>query len=906
MRHIAAQYFLNTDLREEELREQAKLLCEAGYEEIFLHARAGLKTPYLSRAWFDAVGTVVGELQKYGVKFSIWDEDNFPSGLAGGRITGAFPELRASRLEFKVFEGKPGEEILEFFPEKSFLLKCFVVEESGEIADISEHCGTLRSEWGATRTTVSSYSPYGQLPLPHRRRSMNRTAPALRFTPERPCRVVAVVIVHGFESLHDTDLLNAETTKRFIEFTFDPYKKALGPALLREAGSASFFDEPAPDGDFPWTRGFPEEFEKRRGYDLLPLLPHLALDISDESAKIRCDYRTTLHELLCENYLSRLKTYLNAEGLLSAGHLTRSEWLSFANTRWPDELRCLKYTDIPCGDPLGGAVGRAGSTAHHLGLKAVASAARLFGCKAAGADAFAVGGDGVSLRDLKFLADYHLAMGITWFNIHGLDYTIEGERFDEAPPTLFYQHGQWPHMPAFLAYLKERCEALTGEHVCLLEMLYPDTMLKSLKPGDSLPDEALHNTAESLLSHQLDFELIDETTLAEQSPEKFAALRPFFLAAHTTRIVGSTAEFLERYAQAGGTVILTGAVPRIIDRPGAPEWAFGKERLADDFIPLLPPSPLAGPGKEAVLLRQVRKEDGSVITFLFNRADTVFDGTFAGKPLHLEPREAKLDSEIEEPPSPAPMTLRPEKWVLTFDRPNSVPLTFWEYHGGTVELFSRHRQEGLPFAEAEKFSARFLAAPGLRLFLTVEEDMLKKGRFSVNGNVLSDFVKADFRDCRERECEITAFLKPGFGPALNVVSFEGRPFFENPPYLRGRFSAQVFPGGENYPQLSPAPASFEFTEKADFREFGYGTCSGPARCKATFTVKAAGRYVFAPRELRDSGRLFVDGEEKEVRIAPPYRWEFGLEAGEHTLELEKCTNSGNRDRMLGLPAGIKF
>lgn len=906
MRHIAAQYFLNTDLRAEELREQAELLCGAGYEEIFLHARAGLKTPYLSRAWFDALRTVIAELRKHGVKFSIWDEDNFPSGLAGGRITGAYPELRASRLEFKVLEGRPEEEILEFFPEKSFLLKCFAVEESGELADITEHGGTLRSGWTPARTCVSSYSPYGQVPLPHRRRSMNRTAPALRFTPERPCRVVAVLLVHSFESLHDTDLLNAETTKRFIEFTFDPYKKALGPATLREAGSASFFDEPAPDGDFPWTRALPEEFRKRNGYDLLPLLPHLCLDISEASAKIRCDYRSTLHDLLCENYLGQLKTYLNAEGLLSAGHLTRSEWLSLANTRWPNELRCFKYTDIPCGDPLGGGVGRSGSTAHHLGLKAVVSAARLFGCKAAGADAFAVGGDGVSLRDLKFLADYHLAMGITWFNIHGLDYTIEGERFDETPPTLFYQHGQWPHMPAFLAYLKKRCEALTGEHVCKLEMLYPDTMLKTLKPGDSVPDETLHDTAETLLSHQRDFELIDETTLAEQNPEKFAALRPFFLVAHTTRIVGSTADFLEQYAKAGGTVILTGAVPRIIDRPGAPEWAFGAEHLADDFLSMLPASPLEGKGKEAVLLRQVRKEDGSVISFLFNRAETPFEGAFAEKPLRLEPGEAKLDSEIEAPPSPAPIPLRPEKWCLTFDKPNSVPLTFWEYHGGSVELFSRHKQEGLPFAESERFSARFLATPGLRIFLTVEEDMLKKGRFSVNGKELSDFVRAEFRDCRERECEITAFLAPGFGPALNVVTFEGRPFFENPPYLRGRFGAQVFPGGENYPCLTPAPASFEFADKADFREFGYGTCSGPARCRATVFAETAGRYVLAPRELHDSGRLFVDGVEKGVRIAPPYRWEFDLEAGEHTLELEICTNSGNRDRMLGLPAGIKF
>ena len=42
MKHIAAQYFLNTDLRADELEKQAAMLCEAGFEEIYLHARAGL------------------------------------------------------------------------------------------------------------------------------------------------------------------------------------------------------------------------------------------------------------------------------------------------------------------------------------------------------------------------------------------------------------------------------------------------------------------------------------------------------------------------------------------------------------------------------------------------------------------------------------------------------------------------------------------------------------------------------------------------------------------------------------------------------------------------------------------------------------------------------------------------
>ena len=72
MEHLAGQYFLNSDLRAEEIREQVKALCCAGYENIFLHARAGLKTPYLSQKWFEALQIAVDEMTQHGVKFSIW------------------------------------------------------------------------------------------------------------------------------------------------------------------------------------------------------------------------------------------------------------------------------------------------------------------------------------------------------------------------------------------------------------------------------------------------------------------------------------------------------------------------------------------------------------------------------------------------------------------------------------------------------------------------------------------------------------------------------------------------------------------------------------------------------------------------------------------------------------------
>ncbi|MBE6385845.1 MAG: hypothetical protein E7048_09320 [Lentisphaerae bacterium] len=902
MKHIAAQYFLNTDLRKEELEEQGEMLCDTGYEEIYLHARAGMKTPYLSKQWFEALQTVTEVLKKHNVRFSIWDEDNFPSGTAGNRIVNNYPELAAQRLNFLVFDAPEGEKLREFFSGSGAFLKAFAVSSQGEITDISEYCGTLRSKWTSPRTNLSAYSPYGQLPLPHRRRSMDTTRMAIEYTPAVDCRIVVVEILRD-ALRHNTDLLNSETVDRLVEYTHEEYKRIWGAENLKKECLSSFLDEPAPEGCFPWTRRFPEEFRKDHNYDLPPLLPHIFLDLTSESARIRNDYRTTLHRLLCQNYLGHLKKYLNTNGLLSVGHLSRSEYLSCSNTRWPNELRCLQYLDIPCGDPLGGGVGRMGSMAHHLGLKTVAAAARFAG-KPAGADAFAVGGDSISLRDLKFMADYHLVMGITYFNIHGLNYTIEGESFDETPPSLFYQHSQWQHMKEFISYLKKRCQLLSAPHICTTGFLYPDVTLKCLAQDAPVPDELFHQTAEELLSHQRDFEPIDSITLAEQSPEDYARLRPFFIVANNDRIVRSTAEFLERYVEAGGRLIVTGCIPQIVDLPGVPVWNFAERYYTGDIVSSIPGPELKGEGSEAVLIRQFETADGTD-TFIFNRSDLPFEGSFEGKKLLLEPGESKLASELATC-SPAQILPLPEIWTLRFEGLNSVPLTFWNYRSGMIELFSLARQEEHPLAEAKEFHSNFLVSSGFRVFLTVEENMLKKGAFSVNGVPVTGFAKTRFRDCRDLECDITGHLNTGRSPLLNKITFTGTPLFGSPPYLRGVFSARVPPGGENYPILTAAPGEYTFKDKADFRGFGYGTYSGPARCTAKAEVVQKEKYTIRFAAINDSACLFIDGEDQGIRIAPPYVWEVELSQGEHTIELEICNNSGNRDRNLGLPAGMQI
>ena len=899
MEHLAGQYFLNSDLRAEEIREQIKELCRAGYESIFLHARAGLKTPYLSQKWFDALDVAIDEIIRHGAKFAIWDEDNYPSGDAGNRICNTYPELASSRLDFQIGDAEAGEEITRFFAENGAFAGCFAVYDDGAVRDLKAYCGTLREKWGRPRVQSSAYSIAAQLPYPHRRRGMDTPRYAVVWTPDRKCRIVVVQLLRSAPGNHSGDLLDPATAQLLIALTHAEYERRFRERM--RYCSASFMDEPSPAGDYPWTRRFPEEFKRDHGYDLMGLLPHLALDIDARSMRIRSDYRETLHRLLCRNYLEPVKNWLNERGIGSAGHLSRSENMTYSSLYWPDQLRCLKFFDIPCCDPLGYGIGRPGAAAHHIGTKVVSSAARLFGKKAAGADAFAVGGDTVSLCDLKFMLNYHLTMGITWYNVHGLYYTLEGERRDEAPPSLFYKHSQWQHMKTFLDYLKRRCTELSGEHICDLELLYPSTALQSRLPSSPDFAAALHDTAEKLLSHQRDFELIDEETLREKDPAESVRSRPYFLVAHTPVISPASADWLERYAAAGGTLMVTDIVPDILPEMSsdtAVKWRFAESCFCEDFCDRITASHLTGSGAENVLLRRVKTGD-RIRTFLFNRGSRTFRGKLDGEALEIAPGEAGFADELSIAEALPELTV--PSWRLTF-APNCVPVNYWEASAvSAIDLLTKNDTGALPVPESGEYYAVFtVESPLEKLFFITEEETLKRVVFTLNGTPLKNFRKAKFRDCREVECEITPLLKNG----RNILGCKGE-LMENAPYLRGRFTVQFPMGNFGYPVLSNAPVAFELTAPADYRTLGYGTFSGMAVYESEINVAQSGRYLLKPALVKDSVRILIDGEEKVTLIAPPYRWEAELAAGEHRIRLEVCNAPGNRDIMAGLPAGLQ-
>ena len=297
-------------------------------------------------------------------------------------------------------------------------------------------------------------------------------------------------------------------------------------------------------------------------------------------------------------------------------------------------------------------------------------------------------------------------------------------------------------------------------------------------------------------------------------------------------------------------------------------------------------------------MKSIRK-DGKIRSFLFNRGSGTFRGTFEGKEIELAPGEAGFAGELKAREK-APALTVPE-WKLTFG-PNSVPLSRWESSSQDAFDLIAKQDTGLnPVPETGEYRAVFtLENPLGKVFFTTEEASLQRVEFCLNGTVLKDFRKADFRDCRELECEVTDLLKPG----RNVLICRGE-LMENAPYLRGRFTVRFPLGNCGYPVLSAAPEFYELTEPRDYRMLGYGTFSGTAVYEGTAEAGKAGRYSLDLKLVKDSVRIRIDGREQGTLIAPPYRLEVDLTEGKHEIRLEICNAPGNRDVLAGLPAGLQ-
>ena len=88
-------WFWNHEMIEKEVVRQIQDHHEHGIGGEFIHPRHGRLTPYMGRCWLENVEAAADKCKELDMPCFLYDEDNWPSGPAGGYIVGPYhPENR--------------------------------------------------------------------------------------------------------------------------------------------------------------------------------------------------------------------------------------------------------------------------------------------------------------------------------------------------------------------------------------------------------------------------------------------------------------------------------------------------------------------------------------------------------------------------------------------------------------------------------------------------------------------------------------------------------------------------------------------------------------------------------------------------------------------------------------------
>tara|TARA_B110000483_G_scaffold8430_1_gene9997 strand:+ start:9552 stop:10292 length:741 start_codon:yes stop_codon:yes gene_type:complete len=104
----------NGKLEKTELLRQIDVMKEMGMGGFFMHSRTGLETEYLGDEWFDLINACADYAESIGLEAWIYDEDRWPSGLAGG-IVSKNPEFRQKAILLEIDPEGEGENVIAEF-----------------------------------------------------------------------------------------------------------------------------------------------------------------------------------------------------------------------------------------------------------------------------------------------------------------------------------------------------------------------------------------------------------------------------------------------------------------------------------------------------------------------------------------------------------------------------------------------------------------------------------------------------------------------------------------------------------------------------------------------------------------------------------------------------------------------
>ena len=499
----------NSQLDINELIRQIKWMKENAIGGFFMHARSGLKTPYLSDEWMQCIMSCCDQAKESNMRAWAYDENGWPSGFVGGKLL----EQESDRDMYITYTigTFDGSAELNYFVDAKYIER--VKENKGE-------------------------GQYLNLKLHH--------------------------------SASTVDILNPDVTRRFLEMTHQKYVDYMGEEFSVKL-QGFFTDEPQYyRWNTPYTPLIRNYFKEEYGVELFDELGLLFVE-KEGYRTFRYRYWLGMQKLMLNNYAKQVFEWCDKNNVKLTGHYLEEQSLDWQMMCCGGIMPFYEYEHIPGVDWLGAETNnelpakQVSSVAKQLGKEQVIT--ETFGCcgwDVTPADLKRIAGfqmaNGVNLVCHHLIPyteqgqrkrDYppHFSPINPWIKEHFKEFNLFlsrvgcllAEASEEVKVAVFH-----PIRSSYFDYKREK----PGEGFCVHEL-----------------DNSLRETARMLSSRAISYHFLDETLMekygyVEDAYMGCGACKYGFLVIPKVLTMGKgTEKLLRKYIQNGGRVLLLDEAP---------------------------------------------------------------------------------------------------------------------------------------------------------------------------------------------------------------------------------------------------------------------------------------------------------------------------------------------------------
>lgn len=367
------------------------------------------------------------------------------------------------------------------------------------------------------------------------------------------------------------DLMNPEAVRAFIRVAYQPYteryQRSFGIFTDEPHIHARYFDRSVPHaGVLTWSPTLVPRFAELSGMDLLENLP-LLFEERGNWREIRLYYYRAVASQFEESFTRQIAFFCAEHENVFTGHFLGEDVLQKVRDRIGNAMMHYRNMQQPGMDHLGLTIRGRLITARSL-----SSVANQYGIPRRLSEIFGISGQNMNFEDRKWLAGWHVILGVNHFCPHLSLYSMEGLRKRDYPPTFSYHQPYWKDNKALEDYLGRISYAATiGIYDPQFLVINPLESEYIKGKGDGEFSTSLLRLTASLQEAHYDYDLGDEQILSDTAFIRDGRLKVGAMAYRNVilpdmiELRKSTVDLLLSLAGEGGKLFCAGRFPEFVD-----------------------------------------------------------------------------------------------------------------------------------------------------------------------------------------------------------------------------------------------------------------------------------------------------------------------------------------------------